>query len=78
MSAPLKTTRFLTGYYRVSASDAFANVKLERHGEHRGKWVVDVRNKSGDLIQYAGVWKTKREAVEEAQFVLRRFHVESA
>lgn len=69
----MKTTRFFSGFYRVTASEAYANVKRERQGEHSGKWVVDIRNNSGDLIQYAGVWKTMRDGVEEAKFVLRRW-----
>jgi hypothetical protein len=67
-------TRFLTGYYRVSAPEAYGNVKKMRYGEFRGMWVCDIRRQSsGELIQYAGVWKTKREGVEEVQFILQRY-----
>lgn len=64
-------TRFLAGYYRVTAEDGFANIKRSRDGKHEGKWVGDVRNKNGALVQYTGVWETKKEAIEEAQKILK-------
>lgn len=68
----MRAVRFLAGYYRITATDGWANVKKASEGEHRGKWVVDIRNNSGALVQYAGVWNTKREAIDEAISVLNR------
>ncbi len=66
--------RFLAGFYRVSAPQAFANVKLDRRGEHKGKWVCEIRSEvTREIIQFAGVWNTKREGVEEVQRVLQRY-----
>lgn len=66
-------TKLLSGWYRVSGDEHFGNVKRERTGEHAGKWTADFRYRdSGDLIQYAGVWNTKREAVEEVEFLISR------
>jgi len=79
MSRDFPVKRFLAGFYRVEASEAFANVKRERSGEHKGKWSTEIRsNGSGDLIQYAGVWNTMREGVEEACRVLTRYDAGAA
>ena len=58
----------LARYWRVSTADAYANVKHERDG-----WSVDIRNNDGDHIQWAGVWATKRDAVQSAVRTLERF-----
>lgn len=71
--ASLKVQRQLAGFYKVYGVEHFANVKLETSGEHKGKWCGDIRrNSDGALIRFAGVWNTKREAVEEAAFILER------
>lgn len=62
----IKTTKFLSGWYRLSNGVCFSNVKLETRGEFVGKWSADIRRANGDLVQYAGIWNTKREAVAEA------------
>jgi hypothetical protein len=64
-----KVSKFLKGWYRVSGEHHFSNVRLERSGE----WFVDLRySHNGDLRQLAGLWNTKREAVEEAERVIAR------
>lgn len=70
-----KVVRFMAGFYRITAPLAFANVKKERNGEFKNKWCVDIRNNNGDIIQYAGVWNTKRDATEEAIRILGRNYV---
>lgn len=62
--------KLLAGWYRVSSANHFCNVKREREGLFAKLWSVDVHKNNGDLVEYAGVWKTKREAVEVATRVL--------
>lgn len=62
-----KIERLVSSYWRVTAPVGYANVKRDRDG-----WCADIRNNDGDFLQYAGVWGTKREAVEAASRVLER------
>lgn len=67
MTQALKIEKLLGGWYRVSNGSYFSNVKRER----TGKWSADIRRSNdGVLIQYAGIWITKREAIEEATSLL--------
>lgn len=69
----MKTTKFLHGWYRVTGKHYFSNVKLTAKRGTLGCWSVDIRySHSGELRQYAGLWDTKREAVEEAIRVIER------
>ena len=63
-------TKFLAGWYRISGDEHFGNVRRDR--AHPGKWVADLRNAAGDLIQFAGIWNTKREAADEVTHLIRR------
>jgi hypothetical protein len=73
MDTDLPVSRLLAGYYRITADRGYANVKRDRE---TGKWHGDIRNNSGDLVRYAGIWKSKKDAVEEAQFILAREYME--
>lgn len=69
----LTETKLLSGWYRISGDEFFGNVKHERRGEHRGKWTADLRiRQSGDLVQYAGAWNTKADAVEEVTHLINQ------
>lgn len=71
-AATLVIKKFLSGYYRIEAPLGYGNVKLSRGPEHKGKWLADIHNNSGDLVCYAGIWKTKKDAVEEVTNILTR------
>ena len=41
--------------------------------ENNRKWNAEIRDaKSGSLLQYPGIWKSKKEAIEEAIFALKQ------
>lgn len=63
----MKVERWHAGFWKVFGKEYFANVRKDRK---KRQWTVDIRNNSGALIRYAGIWKSKREAVDEALFVL--------
>ena len=52
-----------TGMYRLTINaDQFARIR-----KLMGAWLVEIRNtNSGDLIQYAGLWPTLRDAKADA------------
>lgn len=57
-----------TGLYRlVAPSGYYSNIR--RVGR---EWYADIRKPSGDLKRYAGIWRTRRDAVEEATSILER------
>ena len=65
----MKTTKFLAGWYRLTGEHHFSNIKLENDG----LWSADLRYQhSGELVRYAGLWSTKREAVDEATYLISR------
>lgn len=69
----MQTRKLLYGWYRVSGEHYFSNVKLSAKRGTLGCWSADLRLRhSGDLIQFAGLWDTKREAVEEAKRLIER------
>ena len=64
----MKFTKWMKGYYRLSADTKFAGIKHERDG-----WHAEIRSRdTGDLIRYAGIWPTLRDAREEAERLLAR------
>jgi hypothetical protein len=68
----MRIVRVLAGFYKVFVDRdqhdcaPFANVKKAKANE----WHAEIRNHHGDIIRYAGIWKTKADAVEEAVMVL--------
>ena len=37
------------------------------------KWIAEIRySSSGDIKRYAGIWNTKKEAIEEVVFIISR------
>jgi hypothetical protein len=73
MEQTMKITKFLHGRYRVSGEHYFSNVTLSGKRGTLGCWSADIRRSdSGDLVQYAGLWDTKRDAVDEAKHIIAR------
>jgi len=58
-----------TGVYRLSnGGDRFGQVR--RVGR---EWHAEIREtETGTLVRFAGIWRTRRDAVEEIQHVLSR------
>lgn len=58
------------GCFRVYADgcDWFGQVK--KNGR---QWFAEIRKASDcDLIQYAGIWRTKKDAIEEVESIVAR------
>jgi hypothetical protein len=69
----MRTAKLLSGWYRISGQHYFSNVRLTAKRGTLGCWSADLRvRSSGDLRQYAGLWDTKREAIEEAARLIER------
>lgn len=68
----MQTTKLLNGWYRVSGEYHFSNIKRGRaYGDTQ--WSADLRiRETGELVQLAGLWSTKRDAVEEAERLIDR------
>ena len=61
--------------YRISGGKHFGQIrKGRRHsGEMPSKWYAEIRvSATGDLKRFAGIWGTKRAAVEEVTHILVR------
>lgn len=68
----MKIVKYASGFYRVSGENYFANVKLDSKDK---KWHAEIRRRDdGVLVRFAGIWNTKKDAVEEAKFILERMN----
>ena len=38
------------------------------------KWHAEIRSNAGDILQYAGIWNTRKDAREEVEFILQDRH----
>ena len=66
--AELKTTKWMSGYYRVSGTTLFAGIKKVGR-----TWEVEIRfSDTGVLMGYAGIWDTLKDAKDEATEYLGR------
>lgn len=67
-----KIRKHYKGCYRITVNnDFFGQIKKNGH-----KWHAEYRsNDGGHIVQYAGIWNTKREAVEEVMFSVNRGHI---
>ena len=66
-----KVTR---GWYKIYNFRGFqANIRLGRthNGELGTKWYADIRTGAGDLKRYAGIWDTRRDAIEESIRIIK-------
>jgi hypothetical protein len=56
------------GHYRLSGHIYYAPIR--RQG---GKWYAEIRRQSdGELVRYAGIWSTLKDATGEAESVMER------
>ena len=56
------------GWYRISGKyDVFGQIKKVSNRQ----WEAEIRYKSGQLKQYAGIWKTFKTAKEEIEHSLK-------
>jgi hypothetical protein len=55
------------GCYRISnGGEIFGQIKKDGR-----KWIAEIRETDcGDIKRYAGIWNTKKEAIEEVIFIL--------
>lgn len=59
--------RIIAGYYKVYQGPGYGFANIHRQGR---EWHADLRNARGELTQYAGIWPTLRDALEEVLFLL--------
>jgi|DEB0MinimDraft_3_1074331.scaffolds.fasta_scaffold245806_1 hypothetical protein len=71
----IKTSKHYQGCYRISNGSAeFGQIRKQGR-----EWHAEIRNmQTGDLVRYAGIWSTKRDAVDECLFILDRDYREAA
>lgn len=64
----LATYKITKGFWRATMLDGrFSNIRRERDG-----WHADIRNERGELVRYAGIWPTLRDALDEVSFIFSR------
>lgn len=64
----MRLTQVVPGYYKLTADNGFFS-NIRREGN---KWHADIRKPSGEIKRYAGIWQTRRDAIEEAKDILTR------
>lgn len=59
------------GCFRISdGGEAFGQIKKDGK-----KWTAEIRySESGNIKQYAGIWNTKKEAIEEVVSIIEYFN----
>ena len=63
-----KPNKIVGGFYQVMAMPhGFANIHKRPDG-----WHADIRDRHGNLLRYAGIWKSLREARGEVEDLLDR------
>jgi hypothetical protein len=77
-----KLSKIGRGFYQVSNGEYFSNLqKIEgwhEYSEYKGKWMADIRvSRTGELVRYAGIWNTMKEAREEAEWIITRLTPQS-
>lgn len=62
----LKLKKHYPGCYRTeTVHGRFGQIK--RDGR---EWKAEIRSRSGDLERYAGIWGTRKDAVDEVEHIL--------
>lgn len=67
----VKVTALTNHISRVQAegSEYFGQIKKQSDRE----WHAEIRRiETGELVRFAGIWKRKRDAIEEVEFILRK------
>lgn len=62
----IRAVKFLPGRYRLNLGNGFFG-QIKKNGR---KWVAEIRRENGDLVRYAGIWRTLADAEEECRFIL--------
>ena len=71
----LSIKKHYQGCYRISdernVEDPFSVFgQIYKDGR---KWIAEIRySESGDIKRYAGIWDTKKDAIEEVVFIISR------
>ena len=66
----MKLKKHYEGCYRINYGDIFGQIKKVKR-----TWQAEVRNtKTGQLIRYAGLWNTRREAIEELNHINKQIN----
>ncbi len=70
----LKLIKHADSFYRLCSDTHFANIRKGRKysDEQSSKWYADIRTTNGNLVRYAGIWNTRKDAIEEATWLLER------
>ena len=65
----LSIEKHYQGCYRISdGGEIFGQIKKDGR-----KWIAEIRySESGDIKRYAGIWDTKKDAIEEVVFIISR------
>lgn len=68
MAATIK--KHYIGCYRVTYPDAYEFGQIKHEGRN---WLAEIRDtETGRIVRFAGIWKTKHEAIEECEFILNQ------
>lgn len=67
MASEIIESKMTAGRYRLSGHHYFSNVTRKPDG-----WHADLRREDGTLQQFAGIWRTKRDAIDEATHLIKR------
>jgi hypothetical protein len=69
----MNATKHYEGCYRVREDGLAYFGQIKRVGR---EWHAEIRRGGdGELMRYAGIWSTKRDAVEECASILSRGHI---
>jgi hypothetical protein len=65
---PIPIYKFCSRIYRTeSVKGRFGQIKAERR-----TWKAEIRTADGNLVRYAGIWKTLRDAQDEITHILNQ------
>ena len=67
-----KLEKLYTGCYRMTENHSLymGHIKKDRK---TGKWHASIKEKStGATTRYAGIWNTRKGAIEEIEYILAR------
>lgn len=60
----------ITRVRRMGSKDNYRFGQIKREGR---RWTAEIReSQTGALVRFAGIWATKRDAVEECEHILER------
>ncbi len=70
----LKLIKHVDNHYRLISDTHFSNIRRgsKYSGEQSSKWYADIRTTDGNLVRFAGIWNTRKDAIEEATWIIER------